>query len=238
VQQEGNWQWVGSVLLEARGMRAAFPPVTLRELQLAQDELDNRAACAQLIAALASGAVMGPVGHVDLAAISVAGLDSAVAYARSLGVKSPEATALVDTALAVRGLRAAAQAEDWPGAGRLLAALAGVTLTGAAVEDELRLIKANVDNHAALTALHAAAASGGPSGVLGEWTPAGIDVSALDAAIDLTMALGCHTPDAKAALVSAVISRRLRAGLVGEEWPFVAQVRALTRGAPSRGRGG
>ena len=35
-QLEGNWQWVGSVLLEARTLRHAFPPVTLRELQLAQ----------------------------------------------------------------------------------------------------------------------------------------------------------------------------------------------------------
>jgi hypothetical protein len=169
----------------------------------------------------------------------VAGLDSAVAYARSLGVKSTESTALVETALALRGLRAAAMAEDWPAAGRLLSALAGATLTGASVEDETRLIKANVDNHAVLTAIHTAAATGGPSGVLGEWSPPGtpIELAALDAAIELTLALGCHTPDAKAAYVSAVIARRLRSGLLSEDWAFVAQVRAWARACVPRCRG-
>ena len=42
----GNWQWVGSVLLEARAVKHVFPAVALKELQLAQDELDNRGAAA------------------------------------------------------------------------------------------------------------------------------------------------------------------------------------------------
>ena len=139
------------MLLEARTLRHAFPPVTLRELQLAQvgrawggrmthgapyptvpsfstslqDELDNRAACSQLAAAIAAGAVTGPVGHVDVAAVDVAALDAAVAYARSLGVRSAEAVGLVDTAVAIRGLRAGVLSGDWPATGQLLDSLAG-----------------------------------------------------------------------------------------------------------------
>jgi hypothetical protein len=39
------------------------------ELQLAQDELDNRAIVAQLTAALRVGAIAGPVGAIDADAI-------------------------------------------------------------------------------------------------------------------------------------------------------------------------
>lgn len=100
----------------------------------------------------------------------------------------------------------------------------------------MRLIQANVDNHRVIAALGAALGTGGPTGALGEWAPPGYSIALgpLEAAIDLTMRLGCHTPEARAGLVSAVIARRLRLGLVNEDWPFLAKVRTHTLGPPAR----
>ena len=44
------------------------------------------------------------------------------------------------------------------------------------MNDELRLIRANVDDHTVTAALAAALAAGGPTGVLGEWAPPGYTI--------------------------------------------------------------
>jgi len=116
----GNWQWVGSALLEARTMKHVFPAVSLKELQLAQDELDNRAIIVQLNAALKVGVLCGPIGQPDTAAIDTAALDEALAYAKTLGVKSAEASQVVATAQFVRKLRMALKSGDFTQAQELL----------------------------------------------------------------------------------------------------------------------
>jgi hypothetical protein len=85
-------------------MKHVVPKVSLEELQLAQDELDNRAIVAQLTAALRAGALAGPIGALDTDAINCGGLDEALQYARTLGVKCAETATLAATVQAVREL--------------------------------------------------------------------------------------------------------------------------------------
>ena len=219
----GNWQWVGSVLLEARGMKDLFPQVSLKELQLAQDELDNRAIIAQLSAALRVGGPAGAVGHLAAGAIDTEGLDEAVAYARTLGVKSAEASQMVATAQVVRKLRAALKAGDFAGASEVLDGVRGKLLAAVAA-DEVQLARLNVDNWYVITQLTAAMSTGSSQAVLGDVDVKAIVVEGLDVAVAAAMKLGCHTVEARRCLVTALIIRRLRAALLEGDLAFLAQV--------------
>lgn len=219
----GNWQWVGSVLLEARGMKDLFPQVSLKELQLAQDELDNRAIIAQLSAALRVGGPAGAVGHIAAAAIDTDGLDEAIAYARTLGVKSAEASQIVATAQAVRKLRAVLKAGDFSGASEVLESLKG-KMVAAVAADEVQLARLNVDNWYVIGQLTAALSAGASHAVLGDVDVKAINLEALDVAVAAAMKLGCQTLEARRCLVTALIIRRLRAALVEGDLAFLAQV--------------
>jgi hypothetical protein len=219
----GNWQWVGSVLLEARSLKHLFPPVSLKELQLAQDELDNRAIVAQITAALRAGGVSGAVGHMDAAAISVTALEEALSYAKTLGVKSAEAAQMVSTAQVIRRLRQALKGGSFAEAQEILESLKGKVLAAVAA-DEVQLARLNVDNWLVTSELTSAIVTGAAAGVLGEIDTTSIAVDALDVAIALAMKLGCHTVEARRCLVTALIVRRLRAALLDGDDAFLAQV--------------
>jgi hypothetical protein len=222
----GNWQWVGSVLLEARQTKHIFPPVSLKELQQAQDELDNKAILAQVNGALRKGVPTGSIGHVDPDSVDVAVLDEALGYARTLGVKSTEASAAVAAAQLVRRLRVAVKANDWAEAKEALeGALKGRSLPPAAA-DELQFVRLCVDNWQVIQDLSIAAATGGPVGPLGDPDLRALRVDALDAAIALASRLGCHTVEARRCLVSALIVRRLRSALLDGDHAFLAHVLA------------
>ena len=219
----GNWQWVGSVLLEARQLKHIFPPVSLKELQAAQDELDNKAILAQINAALRQGVPTGSIGHIDPDSVDVTVLDDALAYARSLGVKSVEASAAVAGAQIMRKLRVAVKANDWAEAADVLTSVGDRTLPSAG-SDELQQIRLCVDNWKLISDLTIAVATGGPVGPLGDPDLRALRVDALDAAISLSGRLGVHTVEARRALVSALIIRRLRAALLDNDIAFLGQV--------------
>ena len=223
----GNWQWVGSVLLEARSAKHVFPSVSLRELQLAQDELDDRAIAAQVSAALKAGAIAGPVGSPDIASSAdVSVLDDALGYAKALGVKSDGAAALVATATFVRKLRSAFKAGAWAEAAEVLASPQASSLAAPAVE-EVALARACVDDHTVTSELVTALASGGPaSQPLGDVPPGLLAVDRLDGAIASAMRIGAATPEARRNLVSALLVRRLRQGLIEGDWAGLTSVLA------------
>jgi hypothetical protein len=222
----GNWQWVGSVLLEARQTKHIFPPVSLKELQQAQDELDNKAILAQINGALRKGVPTGSIGHVDPDSVDVAVLDEALGYARTLGVKSAEASASVAAAQLIRRLRVAVKANDWAEAKEVLeGGLKGRTLPPGAA-DELQFVRLCVDNWSVIQDLTIASATGGPVGPLGDPDLRALKVDALDAAIALASRLGCHTVEARRCLVSALIVRRLRSALLENDHAFLAHVLA------------
>jgi len=175
-----NWDWVATVLADARHEKRVFPVESLQELQLVQDELDNRTILAQLTGALSSGAARGAIGDLDVDGIDTSGLDRAITFARSLGCKTIESSQMVATAQLVRRLRQALVAGDLDLAGELLDGVRGKVLAAAAAE-EVRAIKYEVDNWrviGALTSAVAAAAgdpeAGGSSSVreIGEGIPA------------------------------------------------------------------
>jgi hypothetical protein len=219
----GNWKWVGSVLLDARAMRTVLPHKCLRELQVAQDELDNRALLAQVGGALAEGAVGGPVGKLDTASISTAALDDAISFARTLGVKSTEAATALATAMLVRRVRAALRTGDYAGAREALEAAAGKPRAPAA-EAELTLVSTSVDNWVVTTALRHACAGGAPTGPLLSPDPGSILTEPLDAAIATTMRLGVHSGEARVALCSALVARRLRAAAADGDYGLMEVV--------------
>jgi hypothetical protein len=219
----GNWKWVGSVLLDARGMRNVLPHKSLRELQVAQDELDNRALLAQINGALAEGAVGGPVGKLDTASVNTGALDDAISFARTLGVKSTEAATALATALLVRRLRGALRTADFAGAKEALDAAAGKPRAPAA-EAELALVSTSVDNWRVVTELRHACASGAPAGPLLAPDPGTIHTEALDGAIATTMRLGVHSSEARVAMSSALVARRLREAQLNGDYDFMRAV--------------
>ena len=221
----GNWEWVGSVLSDAREVKEDFPLVSLRELQLVQDELDNRSILSALTAALSAGGPSGTVGDLALAGVDTAGLDAAINYAKTLGCKTIEASQMVATAQLVRRLRQSLVAGDLALASEMLDGVKGKVLAAAAA-DEMQLIKYEVDNWMVISGLTDAVATGAASGSLARIDVSTVDVSALDDAIALTMKLGCHTPDARRCLLTALLVRRLRASLTEGDWPFLRQVLA------------
>lgn len=220
----GNWQWVGSVLLEARQLKHIFPPVSLKELQAAQDELDNKAIIAQINAALRQGVPVGSIGHIDPTSVDVSVLDESLGYARTLGVKSIEAGDAVAAAQVMRRLRVAVKANDWSEAREVIESqLKGKALPQSAT-DELQLIKLCVDNWSVIQDLTIGVSTGGPVGPLGDPDIKAIKTAELDAAVQATMTKGCHTVEARRCLVTALTVRRLRAALLDSDWSFLSQV--------------
>jgi sugar diacid utilization regulator len=218
----GNWQWVGSVLLEARNCKNTFPQISLKELQLAQDELDNRAILAQLTSALRSGVASGAVGAIRIDAIDINVLDEALTYVRTLGVKSSEASQLVATAQAVRKLRVALRAGSMGDAREVLESIRGKVLSGVA-DEEMHFVRQCVDDWLVVTELGTALLSGAASGTVGEVDPRSVKVEVLDQAIALAMKLGTHTAEARRCLVTALIVRRVRDAILNSDYDFLAQ---------------
>lgn len=219
----GNWPWVGSVLMEARSHRNIFPPVSLKELQVAQDELDNRALCSQLTTAISKCALKGEIDAFDVDGIETEAIDAALLLANSLGVKSPEAVKLVATAQVLRNLRIAFKNNDITTASEIFDASRGKELSPLAAE-ELRIASLAIDNWRVVKELTAAISAGAAQGHLGEADIRSIVVHALDSAIALATSLGSYTPYAKKALVAALLVRRLRAAQIENDFVFMAQV--------------
>ena len=219
----GNWRWVGSVLLEARQLKHVFPPVSLKELQQAQDELDNKAIIAQLQTALREGATSGSVGHLDPNSADITALDEAIAYARTLGVKSVEASQAVATARTIRALRVAVKANDWADAKAVLEGAQDKNIPSFAAE-ELQLVRLCVENWQTVRELQVAVSSGGPVGGLGDADLRVIRTDELNAAIENIMRVGCHTSEARHALVSSLIVMRLRTAFLSQDYALMATV--------------
>jgi hypothetical protein len=223
VLKSGNWEWVGEVLAEAREVKEKLPEASLREFQLAQDELDNRSILSHVASALATGGPRGAVGELDLRQLSTDDIDNAVEFATRLGCKTVEASQIVATAKLVRKLRQSLADYDLPTARALLESVKGKVLSAAAAE-EIQLVKYEVDNWLTISELIAAIGEGAATGGVGAINTTTIDTGSLDVAISLTMKLGCHTGEARRALLSALLVRRLRAGLLESDWEFVRQV--------------
>lgn len=96
----------------------ALADVVAEELAAVLAEFDERAVSAELRAALAHGRIGGAPGALDTGGVEVHGLDAALAYAASLGCRTPAARALLASAHVVRRLRAAVvAAPSRPGGG-------------------------------------------------------------------------------------------------------------------------
>jgi len=249
-----NWDWVGSVLEEARSQRNVFPEASLRELQLAQDELDNRLVLAKLAAALRSGSAAVSAGPgapsglrggpgtgpsdrpepslLDLDAVDPAPLDDAIDYAESLGCRTIEASQMLATARLVRRLRQALLAGDLERCRGLLEGVRGRVLAAVAAE-EVQAIKHEVDDWTVVSELTAAIATGaavsGPC--VGDVDMGAVSTAALDAAIPVAMRLGCRTTDARRALETALVVRRARQALLDADWPLLREALTQARDA-------
>jgi hypothetical protein len=216
-----NWDWVHTVLEDARSVRHVFPEVSLRELQLAQDELDNRSVLAKLVAALRTGGPRGGVGELDLEALSTKQLDQAIDYARSIGCRTIEASQMLATANLVRRLRQSLQAGDLTLCRELLEGVKGRVLAAVAAE-EVQAIKLEVDNWTVVSELTAALQVGGLSvPIVGDLDVATVDVHGLDEAIALAMKYGCHTPEASRCLETCLVVRRIRQAVIDGDWTML-----------------
>ena len=70
--------------------------------------------------ALSTGGPAGAVGAMQTARLHLASLDKGIRHANAVGADTPEAKQLLRTAVAIRRVRAAAQADDWPSVRKLL----------------------------------------------------------------------------------------------------------------------
>jgi RNA polymerase sigma factor (sigma-70 family) len=78
-------------------------------------------------------------------------------------------------------------------------------------------------------------ATGGPVGALGDADLRAIRVQPLNAAIEQTMKTGCHTGEARRALVTALIVMRLRSALVAQDFKLMATVLEEAEGQEQQG---
>jgi hypothetical protein len=78
----GSWHAVSAVLSDAKLVTIA--ECALPEIQLVQDELDNRQMAAQMCSALEEGGLSGSVGSLDLTTLTVAALDRYVCVVLTL----------------------------------------------------------------------------------------------------------------------------------------------------------
>ncbi|RYG41202.1 hypothetical protein EON68_03360, partial [archaeon] len=232
VLMAGNWQWVASVLAEARDAKQIFPPVSLRELQAAQDELDNRTLVSTLVSALSRGGAATTIGDVNAGGIQLAAIDEALAQARAVGVKSAEATQLVMTAHMIRGIRAALKAGNFEEARTLLEGMEGNVLASQAA-DEVQFARLHVDNWSIIAELTAALGAGSHEGVLGELNAHTVQIARLDVAISHALEGGCHTVEARHLLASALLVRRLRGALLDANYAQLESVLAEAAREPA-----
>ncbi|KAA0165511.1 hypothetical protein FNF31_01856 [Cafeteria roenbergensis] len=261
-----NWDWVASVLEDARSSRGLFDEGSLRELQLAQDELDNRLVLARLASALRTGGAAvssSPAragGHrrpgassppsrspgsasagsssppkggdasasqgslLDLDGVDTAPLDDAIDFAESLGCRTIEASQMLATARLVRRLRQALLAGALDSCRDLLDGVRGRVLAAVAAE-EVQAIKHEVDDWTVVSELTAALQTGAATAgaAVGDVDVSKVSAEALDEAIPLAMRLGCHTPEARRCLETALIVRRARQAMLDSDWPLLRE---------------
>ena len=116
MQSPPDWAAIKRVVGEARAAAqdGAFDAAALPEVELVEGECHNRTILATLRAALTGpGAVSGVAGRVEVADVSTAQLEAAIAAVRGYSCRTVMAWRLLFSAVLVLRLREGALADDW-----------------------------------------------------------------------------------------------------------------------------
>lgn len=215
---ENNWDAVEAVLQHGRGVRMSA--LALPEMQLAQDEVDNRRVLRVLRSALVAGAASGSVGSIDTSTISLRPLDEGLATAMELGCVTDDAERLLATTKRIRRLRARLLDGNWEDVADILDELeSNEDDLAPEVADELSFVRDEVNDRIVREVLTVAFATGAVRGNVGEINKDAISTSDLDVAINRAQSLGTTTPEAAQLLASALLVRHLRAALLADDMP-------------------
>lgn len=215
--EELKGDWGDIIPADVREKAAAQLAVIQREAQLQED----------LKRALSRGGPTGSVGALETSAIDTAELDGVIADALSgrIAVSTIVGRNLIASAQAIRALRTAMRAGDWPA---FETAVLGVTALreGGTLspesESEVKQAQGEVSDKRIQRALAAAIAQGAPQGRVGEINMASVDTASLKAAIESARKqaeeVGGFSPPTMAMIDAAGLVLRLRQALVSGDW--------------------
>eukprot|EP01138_Halocafeteria_seosinensis_P015798 gb/GECG01016122.1/.p1 GENE.gb/GECG01016122.1/~~gb/GECG01016122.1/.p1 ORF type:complete len:2167 (+),score=323.76 gb/GECG01016122.1/:1-6501(+) len=178
-----KWELVGKALREARENKDLFPLASLKELQLVQDEYDNRSVAEALRDAMSSGGPRGSADNLEIEDVVETGkLDEAISYARTLGCLTEETKLLKKSAEILRSLRHALLANDFEQAKAVLNEQIDQAIVSEA-EDEVELVDDAIRCWVTLRNLNQAIASGRVTGTPGMLDTDTVDTNALEEAV-------------------------------------------------------
>lgn len=208
---DDNWDQVESILLAGAEQKESFDATEI-EVELIQDELNNRTIIAELTKALSSGAPSGPIGELDLSSIDVESLQADVNDANELGCHTKEAKELLENANLVLRIRRGLVSEDWDMVEHALDEARFKRILPLA-EDEVKTATKEMNNRRILHSLEHALRSGGPSGTLEDLRVDTITFHVLDEALALAQKLRCESGRAQHLFAASKIVRAARAAL-------------------------
>ena len=214
-----NWVDVRSIVASVQHQPAGLAAAAAHEIDLVAAELNHRAIIeGPLQAALVRGGPQGDVGAADApTTVQLSELDAAIGHAASIGAETDAAVQLVQTAVALRRLRAAFQAQNWPLLADLVSQVQYVDLLDAA-RPEVARYKAEVSQRCVVRDLEAALSTGGGlhDGVIDVRL---VTTDQLQAAVDQAEKFGTHSDEAALLLYTARFMLTLRRALVSNDLP-------------------
>lgn len=225
----GDYQMAHDALERVRKRRTVLAAVAMHEVRDAGDEVDNWLVTTGLTKALVAGRASGSPGQLDTSTVDVVALRRGLAHAAEVGIKTPDAAALVTAAKQILGLRIALVDAAWDDIPAILEASQQHIMSDTVLE-ELQMAQDACDNRTIFATLRSALQQGGPEGRVGYLTTDTVDLRALDSAIATVMDIGCVTEEAEQLLATAKFVRRLRSVLVSGNWDWVEQVLSEAHG--------
>ena len=219
VLQTGKWDFVEQMMVAEQGVD--YHRAGNEEIELVRREVNNRRSLAMMQEGLATGQVTGSIGHVEVDKVDTAKLDEAIEFTTAVGCHTAATAELFDTCRMMAALRRAVIRDDMQAGRKILQQHKSVA---SVARGELSIIQQEVAAWQVTESLNAAVSGGMAVGGVGELDASSPQVEILDASIATARNLGCQTRAAQRCLLSAMIIRRLRGGLLKADWQFVAQV--------------
>jgi myosin heavy subunit len=190
------------------------------EIQLAQNEINNRLVINRLKSVMIDGRVIGDVGYLNQSNIALDDITVALEMAERLGCKTMEARLLRDTASTAYRFREALVNEKWDHLEQQLSRLDRDGVSDIVV-GEIDLLAKECDNRNAILEMAGALAVGAISGEPGEIDMDRIDVDVVKQSIGRAREYGCHTEEATNMLRTVEFIMTLRTYVQNREWNSV-----------------
>jgi hypothetical protein len=187
------------------------------EVAMAKNESNNHTVINELEAIIRDTQIVGEIGYLDTSNVNLVELSKSISLANRLGCKTKEAKQLESTAQYAMEVREYVLDGDWTSAKSLVDKYEGLNLSKI-MDDEILLLKDEVDNRSIILELATAVSHGCICGVPGNIDLSEVNAIVVSEAIKAVEQIGCKSQDAIDMFKTAKLVYELRTFAIAEQW--------------------